>query len=175
MKLTDDARALLEESGYKTESPSPTIPTFYFEDPSLLGFVAFHHTVSELLKNWEEQQDHFLRENASSFGSDPIKVWNVYSIYLVEEMCPKPRVDDILAIEEDLRATRKIVRTGISTRKDVETALLSILPIKNLLPISSEEAKKRLVKRLKDANNPLAEPVYTASAKEMVRIFMEEK
>jgi hypothetical protein len=65
MILIDEAQVILSEAGYKTKYPAEMDNVFYFEDRSLLGFVAVCSSVDELIQNWREKEGEFLKRYAS--------------------------------------------------------------------------------------------------------------
>jgi hypothetical protein len=63
---------------------------------------------------------------------------------LTPEEAEGPDERGVLAIEEDLRATRKIARCGIKTKTDVTHALHPVLPLQQSTVLSDEDVLERL-------------------------------
>lgn len=159
-----DARAVLEEMGYQTFSPSPDAETVLFEDSVLLGVLAVLDSPSAVLERWETVQDGFLRDNARRLSIDPHKAWNSYTVLLTESPADRATTAAFFAIEEDFRGTRKIARAGVSTRSSIESSLSPMLPLRRLLSIAPEDIKDRLSARLADIGQPLQTLLTDASA-----------
>ena len=148
MNLNIEARNIFEKYGYETFNFKEEPISFIFEDQSLLGFVCVCDSVQDILDKWQQVQDSFLSKSARLLSSDPLKAWNVYSVYLTEGNAPKDHQLDLIIIEEDLRGTRKIVGHGILTRTDLENALLPLLPIRQKVLLTTEDYLERLETRI---------------------------
>lgn len=168
-----DARALLEEMGYKTFAARPDAETILFEDAVLLGVVVVLDSPRRVLEQWEQLQDRFLRENARRLSIDPLKAWNSYTVLLTEAPADKATTAALFAIEEDFRGTRKIVRAGVSTRATIEAALSPILPLRRLLSITPDDIKDRLSARLADIGQPLQSLLTGAPASTIASALLE--
>lgn len=104
-----------------------------FEDPTLLGFLATYDTASELLRDWRQAQDTFLRVHAKRLRRDPLKAWNIYGVLLSEGAPTSDELLLVMSIEEDLSATRKIARAGVSTKSTLLSALAPLLPLRGIV------------------------------------------
>jgi hypothetical protein len=111
-----------------------------FEDDSLFGFVILYDNVNDLLSAWKSQQTYFIQRHASTLRRANMKTWNCYAVFLSSESAPDGQRAALAEIEEDLSLTRKLVADGISTQRDVQRALLPILPIQNPAVASSSTA-----------------------------------
>lgn len=128
MQLLYEAEAVLRAAAFRTTRAPATDDTIVFEDDTILGFVAVHPGVEEMVARWRGQQDAFLRSNAANLRRDPSKAWNAYSIFLTAAPVDQ-NAWEMLGIEADVAATRKIVRGGIITPPDVRDALAPVLPL----------------------------------------------
>lgn len=128
MQLLYEVDAVLRAAEFRTVRPAETPDTVVFEDDTILGFVAVYAGVEELITQWKNQQDGFLRGNAARLRRDPSKAWNTYSVFLTAAPVDQSAWET-LGIESDMTATRKIVRGGIITVHDVRDALGPILPL----------------------------------------------
>ena len=153
--ILSDVKAVLHTAGYVTHMPQPTSTSLYFEDSYVLGVVFTLTTVNDIRTSWETLQDRFLRENAKRLVLDPFKAWNCYTVLLTPESAIKEDATALCAIEEDFRGTRKIVRSGVSTRTDVELALAPLLPLRRLVSLTPENVRTRLAQRLGEVGSPL--------------------
>jgi hypothetical protein len=124
-KLLLGVRGVLSEAGYQTVSVGSSL---LFEDASILGVFYEVDTVEEMLSNWESLQDRFLKECAPRLIVDPLKAWNCYTVLLTGEAADRKQASTLHQIEEDFRGTRKIIRDGVATRAEIETALAPLIP-----------------------------------------------
>lgn len=145
MSVLDTARRCLSSAGYTTALVGEEIR---FEGTSVLGFIREFASVRTLLRGWKGAQDEFLRTNASALRRDRRKSWNVYSVFLTSERASDEEAQLLISIEEDFRATRKLVRAGMSTDADVEDALGVLLPIRHRVSFVAEDALIRVANRL---------------------------
>ena len=152
MNIMEEARSVLEGAGYRTEISETSAEQFVFEDHCILGFVTVLRTVTDILKQWESDQDSVLKQHALSLRKVPDKLWNIYSVFLTAEKCPSCHTAALFQVEEDFRATRKIARAGIAEREDVRQALLALLPIQSKVAMRTEDVKQRLMQRLTSVN-----------------------
>jgi len=147
MNLLAEARRLLESSKYKTFSATSG-DVFYFEDPSLLGFVWVASSPGVLLEQWRRLQDSFLHEKDYQLRQSKDKSWNAYSVLLTEPDASSDQANEFLKIEEDFRGTRKIAKAGLHTISQLTRGLLPLLAIQNLVELERDDSKKRLRSRL---------------------------
>lgn len=148
MNLSEETRSVLEMGGFRTAEGLQALKAVYFEDPTIVGAVFFYDDLSDLVDTWERNQDSFLGTNSRAIRSDPIKAWNIYTVHLTAD-CGGPRqISDAFNIEQDFRGTRKIVRTGLSTKSDVREALLPLLPLQHRTSITTTDISERLRERL---------------------------
>lgn len=175
MNLISEARSLLETAGYETAMPDVGGSMFYFEDYSLMGFVSAHQSINDILNQWEAEQDSFLRRHAVRFSTAPTKAWNIYSVYLTASKIPPQMLSKLSEIEEDFRGTRKLVRSDIETRLDLKQALLTFLPIQNVVTVEAEDVLERLRDRLASVDRTLPDLITETSAKELAHRLLEEE
>jgi hypothetical protein len=150
-----DVRAVLESAGYRAQIPNPTAQHLYFEDSNILGIAYVLESVAAIIEQWEKLQDQFLRENAHRLLFDPLKAWNCYTVLLTSEQAAKEAASTLFMIEEDFRGTRKIVRTGMTTRTEMEESLAPLLPLRRILSLAPDDVRSRLTSRLGEPDNPL--------------------
>jgi hypothetical protein len=128
MDLLYTAESVLRQAGFRTARKPDHPDVILFEDDTVLGLLAVHASAEDLVTTWREQQDHFLRANASRLRRDPQKAWNTYSVFLTQ--APLESVaSDVLGVEADVHATRKIVKGQMLTTLDVQEALAPLLPL----------------------------------------------
>lgn len=166
MNIIAEARTILEDAGYSTFVSRRPDRAFLFEDESVMGFLWEANSVDDIVRNWKTRQDDFLADNAPRIRASGQKAWNIYSVLLTEELPPDGSLGDILAIEENLNATRKIARAGVSSRGELQAALRPILPIRHEgLQTQSRDAIDSLRAQLSDipavALTALFDPVQT--------------
>jgi hypothetical protein len=128
MQLLHEVESTLRSAGFRTARDRNLTGIVVFEDDTILGFVAVYDTADGIVSNWRVLQDEFLKRNAVHLRRDPQKAWNTYSIFLTDD-----EVDQLasaaLEVEADVHATRKILRGGVATKGDVQSALAPILPL----------------------------------------------
>jgi hypothetical protein len=129
MQIEVDAELLLRNARYSTKRHSANGGVVYFEDESLLGFLACYETLADLLQGWAITQRQFLLDNGGALRAAPTKAWNIYGIFLSPQSSSDSDLTKLALIEEDFRATRKIARGGIDSRPELHRALLPLLPI----------------------------------------------
>jgi len=148
MDILNEAETILHAARYITSRASDDDAVMYFEDETLYGFIRVCDTVEEILDNWEKEQDSFLHQNASNLAPSP-KTWNAYSIFLTASAASTDAIKaELRRIEEDFRATRKIVGWNLQGAADVNHCLLPLLPIKNVVTLVGEDLQERLKTRL---------------------------
>jgi hypothetical protein len=129
MQLIYGVDAALRAAGFRTARAPNARELITFEDDTVLGMVAVYASAEALVEQWRAEQDAFLRENAAMLRRDPAKAWNAYAIFLTA--APAERTaSQLLEIESDVVATRKIARAGILTEADVLAALAPVLPLR---------------------------------------------
>lgn len=128
MQLIYEVEAIFRSNGFRVARAKDLEDTVIFEDETILGFVAVYTSADDIVAHWRGKQDLFLRKNAPQLRRDPSKAWNTYAIFLTAAPVDQ-RAWDLLGVESDMHATRKIVRGGIITRADAVQALAPILPL----------------------------------------------
>lgn len=170
-----DARSVLESAGYKTQSPEEHPGCLYFEDATVLGAVYLCESVDAMLATWERQQDAFLRTNTPRFSIDPLKSWNSYSIFLANAKATSKQATELFEAEEDFRGSRKILRCGVESRAELETALAALLPLRRIVELSVEDVRERLGERLKSMRAPLHSLLTDATPSTIAHLLASEQ
>jgi len=143
MQLIDTARGILESAGYETTASQAASDGFVFEDANIYGFLAVL-TGPQVVSEWEERQDAFVRQQAAVLSRVPSKAWNVYAVFLTSDSCTREMKHDFAIIEEDFRSARKIARCGVRTREALQRALAPLLPLQYAQPIAPVDIGDRL-------------------------------
>ena len=146
--LLAQVRHVLESAGFAVNFPAATALTLDFEDASVMGRVFAIDRPETIALEWRGRQDAFLLENASRFQRDPMKAWNLYTVFLSPQPHSEIASGALLAVEEDFRGTRKIARGGIGELADIEATLSPLLPLRTVRPIGVAETGERLKERL---------------------------
>jgi hypothetical protein len=126
-----DIEAALKSAGYRCRMSQYDQDLLLFEDESIFGFVVLFDTVERLLETWKDKQTLFIQKNAGALRRANMKAWNCYAVFLCTETAPELQKPALVEIEEDLALTRKLIADGVATQRDVQRALLPILPIQN--------------------------------------------
>lgn len=171
-RLIDDARSVLEASGFATVSAAPDTNSLVFEDISVLGQVHALESAADILANWQLLQDTFLTDSAERLSRDASKAWNVYTVLLTSDSAPADTEAKLFSIEDDFRGTRKIARCGVLSKQDVIAALAPVLPLQNLLSVGVIDAKQRLAERLRTINPAMENLVRGASAESIATLLV---
>jgi hypothetical protein len=176
MNLVEESRSILRKAGYRVLQPHQSPSVLYFEDESVYGFVSVFPTTEEIIANWKEEQDGFLKLHVESLRTATGKAWNAYSIFLTEARPSPESQAELLAIEEDFRGTRKVARSHLKTSDDVHRALFPVLPIGNLVTLQAEDLRSRLRQRLGFLNDKeIAALLESGDVEHLVSLFLENK
>jgi hypothetical protein len=145
--LSSDIDTTLRSNGYRCRISPYDASMLLFEDEAIFGFVVLFEDANQLLESWKAKQTLFIQRNASALRRAHMKSWNCYSVYLSSQPASAAMKPLLAEIEEDLALTRKIVGDGVSTQRDIQRALLPILPIQNHA-VTASAAKVDLGSRL---------------------------
>ncbi len=174
MKILEEARNILEANGYFVSPTSES--TLEFEDETLVGFVC-EAPLKEILQSWGAKQDQFIKDKATYLRKSALKSWNLYSVFLTGDPADDESRKVAARIEEDFRATRKIVHAGIATTTDVTHALYPFIPIQNVVGLSADDLKQKLGARLsmlpKEALQALMDQERFKDDRSLLRAFQE--
>jgi hypothetical protein len=174
MNILEETRKILAAADYLLKDFLEHPNFLYFEDESLIGFVSIHESIESILVNWKKEQDFFLKSNARFLRTAPTKAWNVYSVFLTQDVGTGEARNSLFDIEEDFQGTRKIARSALISRADVVRALYPILPIQNLVNIMPEEPIERLRERIELPKKHLALLLGNKKAEEVAEFLIEE-
>jgi hypothetical protein len=98
-------------------------------------------------------------------------------VFLSSDLADDETRKTVARIEEDFRATRKIVHTGITTSADVMHALYPFVPIQNVVSLSADDLKRKLSARLsmlpKEALQALMDQDQEKDDRSLLRAFQE--
>jgi hypothetical protein len=145
VRIIEEARNVLENYHYIVSSRGEDM--LQFEDETLLGFIS-ELSLESLLGTWSRRQDDFLRSNSRTLGNSALKAWNVYSVFLSSDIPDEGARKSIITIEEDFRASRKVVLAGVQTTADVIRALYPLIPIQNIAALETSDSLLKLQGRL---------------------------
>jgi hypothetical protein len=145
VRIIEEAKDVLEKYGYMVSFRDNDM--LQFEDETLLGVIS-ELSLEALLGTWSSRQDAFLKSNARTLANSALKAWNLYSVFLSSDVSDEAARKKIIAIEEDFRATRKIVLAGVQTSADVVRALYPFVPIQNIAVLEASDSLQKLRRRL---------------------------
>ncbi len=147
-EITTWAELALRDAGFDTWT-SELHGVTVFESPSIIGFLYVFDSSEELLEAWKQRQKLALRRHSPRLRSAGEKSWNVYSVFLTCDDAPglKAKVE---RIDEDFELTRKIARSSIATKSDVELALLPLVRIRAHPLLDDTDIAQRLRSRLEE-------------------------
>src|SRR5208282_2969377 len=145
MQILEEARSVLDKYGYAVSSLGEDM--LQFEDETLMGFIC-ELPIESILQSWCDRQDDFLKRNATLLRNSSLKSWNLYSVFLSSEIPNENDKKGLDIIEEDFRASRKVVHAAIETASDVVRALYPFIPIQNIAALEATDSLRRLRDRL---------------------------
>ncbi len=102
-----------------------------FENDTILGFVFAYEHSNQLLSSWESNAKSAISANQLALRRAGLKAWNTYVILLAEGSSTPEEQYRIGLIDEDLRATRKIARSGVSGIAALQASTLQLFQFKN--------------------------------------------
>jgi hypothetical protein len=156
----DDVESFLMAEGYSVWQSSALDGVTEFEDAALFGFSLHYANVKELLRKWQSDHDQFLKFRADRIRHAAEKRPNLYAVFLTSGEADNEQMNDVIAIEENFIASRKIVGSKIGNSKDLRKALLPLSRLGAKPTIEKEDLDERLRSRLPD--NRLLEVLRTA-------------
>ena len=148
MTLLADLGRTLRSAGFEVSGDSGEPQALAFEDSVVVGLARVFQTPADLIAHWEDAQDAFLTRHAARLRAVPSKAWSVYCIFLTEAAATSAELVALRRIEEDLRATRKLVRSSVAGNESVIDALLPLLAIQSTSAAASVDSEARLRTKL---------------------------
>jgi hypothetical protein len=139
------ADRLLRDSGYNTQPwISSSFNALLFEDSSVLGFVFVFADAQSLLDEWRSREHELLANYSLAFRNSGDKAWNIYSVMLSEDASSPELERSVSRIEENLKFTRKIARSGVTTANGLKNALYPLLQISSRPQVEPTHYEPRL-------------------------------
>lgn len=174
--LLDHAESVLRQDGFSTRRISidhagDVRSVVLFEDASLIGVVAAFDTADGLQASWHEMQNAFVRTHSARLRLDQGKAWSMYFVVLTSEELSTTKQFAISAIEEDLRISRKIARSGVTTRSDVFRALATVRKISPQVLTSSARSRDAVSAKLTEEDNRILALLQSGNAESIVSWF----
>lgn len=174
--LLDQAESVLRQDGFSTRRISidhagDVRSVVLFEDASLIGVVAAFDTADGLQASWHEMQNAFVRTYAARLRLDHGKAWSMYFVVLTSEELSTTKQFAISAIEEDLRISRKIARSGVRTRSDVFRALATVRQISPQVSASSAHSRDAVSAKLSEEDNRILALLQSGNPESIVSWF----
>jgi len=174
MDIRQEVILLLHEADYRVRENFDGMSSLYFENSTIMGFASIETSYDDIVANWKSRQDEFLRANAKRLRIAPLKAWNAYSIFLTSAPSNVAQKRNLYLIEEDFQGTRKIARSDILTRDDVERALYPILPVRNIAPLQLGDPIERLWLKLELPERVRKGLLGSATAEDLADILSSE-
>jgi hypothetical protein len=171
------AQFLLQDANYSVSLWRDDFgPVTRFEDASVMGFVYEFGSVLDLLSNHRERERAVLAAHAHVLRAAGRKAWNVYSVFLAEEVGTEDLARQVLAIEEDLQMTRKIARIGVTSEASLRVALLPLLPISSQSHVESDDYVTRVSMALANVASESVSKAFfgDVTTAEIIRMMMTE-
>jgi hypothetical protein len=169
-------QVILRDAGFVTSAATvEQVTGVCFEDDAVVGFGCVFNECSALLNGWKGIETSFLTRHSQSLRRAGEKAWNVYVVLLSPQVVESTVERQIRWIEEDLDRTRKITACGVTTREDLVTALLPLLPIQSQPALATENTAERLKRRISFIAPRVSDLALddTVSPAELVRLLGE--
>lgn len=142
-------QVLLRESGYFTRLLSfEKGPLLCFEDDTIMGFCRVFDTPEAMLKDWKQIETALLLRYGSRFRSAGEKAWNIYCVFLSSAPANSVHAREVRWIEENLERTRKVASCNLSTREEIQRALLPLLRLQYRPTMQLDGVTDRLRRRI---------------------------
>ncbi len=177
MDIELTAEALLRDSGYSTHIwIGKTRNTLVFEDACVVGFLHIFDTATSLLEEWLPRERDILSVHALAFRAAGAKAWNVYTVLVTEELASEDVERSVSRIEENLKFTRKLARTGVRTTANLRNVLLPLLPVWSRPRVEAAHYAARLQTSLELKLKPNVVEAFLNDMKgdDLVRIIEDE-
>jgi hypothetical protein len=174
MIVADDAISLLQSSGYQSQSRLDGAVVAEFEDAAIFGFLASYETTADLLNRWKSDHDAYVRSRVQHVRAAAEKRSNMYAVFVSRNSAGREQLREIREIEENFVGSRKIVGTGVTSREQLRSVFLPLLPMQSTARIADADLERRLEKRL-DGRPGLFEHLIAASDAEnlVTRVLSE--
>ena len=174
--LKSQLQIIFQDAGYSTWlSVLDDLEIVGFEDDAVMGFACIFADVFALIERWRETETRLLARHASALQRAGDKTWNVYSVFLCQEVPSDEQARLIRWIEEDLERTRKLAACGVLDQRGLISSLLPILPLQNQPALDREDfdVTQRLTRRIRSLAPPVASVALDSNvnANEVIRLL----
>jgi hypothetical protein len=174
--LITESERLLSGAGYSAWIRKNGVRDIVlFEGTTVLGFVFGYETVAELLRSWAEDAKTAIATNQLGLRRAQIKAWNAYTIFLGKDKADFAQTVMLGTIEEDLAATRKIARAGVSSTEDLHAALLALLPIQSAPRLEAVDMAAEVRLRTTELPNRVVQAFLSDASETLVAKLIEEE
>jgi hypothetical protein len=143
------------------------------EGRSVFGFVVVYPSASVLIDRWKRDTDAVLRRSRQQLTSSLGKSSNGYLILLAEAEPDYGQRLLLAAIEEDLVATRKIARAGV-TAENLHSVLLPLLPLQNAPRLTAVDMREEISLRTTELPKELVDAFLGSNGAESLVRMAEE-
>ena len=148
-EVLSTSQILLRESGYSTRLLSfEKLPLLCFEDDSILGFCYMFDSAEAMLRDWKTVESALLLGYGPRFRAAGQKAWNIYCVFLSSAPADSVKAREVRWIEENLDRTRKIASCDLTTREEIQRALLPLLRLQYRPTLQLEGITDRLRRRI---------------------------
>jgi hypothetical protein len=112
-----------------------------FEDAYGIVAVVVFSSWQDLVAKWTDVQGAFVELISTSVAREESKSWEGYLALLTPGLVAESEQGQIERISQDTGRVRKLITTGahLQDQSDVETALLSLLPLQEAAEVSSND------------------------------------
>ncbi|WP_397596717.1 ABC-three component system middle component 1 [Silanimonas sp.] len=174
-EILASAEIVLGIAGYATQRVQlNTVDVVAFENDTTIGFIVSYKTLRDLVERWPEDSQTAVKRFQLALKRSGNKAWNTYLVLLAHEAPINASQAVMSVIEEDLSGTRKIVRAGVRTQADVESALLPLLPLRSAPQLESVDMKQEILKRTTELPARAVEAFLSDAEESVVLRVLEE-
>lgn len=174
--LIADSERILSGAGYSVhvrELRGRSV--LIFESGTVLGFVFGYGAVGELLDNWSEDAKAAIATNQLGLRRAQLKTWNAYTIFLANGGADFAQTVQLGGIEEDLSATRKVARGGVSSVEDLHAALLPLLPLQSAPRLEAVDMSAEVRLRTTELPSRVVQAFLSDANETLVAKLIEEE
>lgn len=166
---------VLTEAGFLTDRKiEQSQNILLFESSLVLGFIFAYPDPNMLLARWTEDSSRMIFSSQFSLRRAGEKAWNTYLICLAAADSDLPQSAAMAAIEEDLRGTRKIVRSDVKDTDDVRSALLPLLPLQSSPRLDAVDIPAEIRERTTELPTRAVEAFLSKADESLVVQILEE-
>lgn len=142
-EILEASASILREHGYAVLVDHEGRPPYLlFESDEYIGLLLTYDTPDSLLSHWDNQSRALLDAQKLGLRRSQEKAWNSYLVLLSAARASRLQQALLDTVEENLVRTRKIARSGMASREEIQRAILPLIPLQsppNLQPVNMND------------------------------------